>query len=92
MKKKEMIPGQKYRGYGVLNEFGEFEFIPEDTGSRKDKVKYLKQGDGYSVTYTANNLLIHMKIKRKDKTIRDMLGEFVLKFNNIFDTIKNHEF
>lgn len=91
MEKREMRPGQKYRGYGILNEYGEFEFIPEDTGSRKEAVKLLKQGDGYTVSYSKRSVIIHIKLSRKLKWPGEMLNEFVTKFNNIFKVVKTHE-
>lgn len=91
MEKKEMRPGQKYRGYGLINEYGEFEFVPEDTGSRKDTVKLLKTGDGFSVSYTKRSVLVHMKLSRKKKWPQGILADLSDKFNNVFRVIKQHE-
>lgn len=92
MKKLELKPGQKYRGYGLLNEFGEFEFIPEDTGSRKENIKTLKTGSGFSVSYSKQNLMIHIKIKHSKRKMSELVVEFATKFNQIVDIIKKHEF
>lgn len=91
MEKKEMVAGQKYRGYGLINEYGEFEFIPEDTGSRRDTVKTLKTGNGFTVSYTSKSVLVHMKLSRKKKWPTAMLADLSEKFSNVFRVIKQHE-
>lgn len=92
MKKLELRPGTKYRGYGILNEYGEFEFIPEDTGSRKDNVKLLKSGDGFSVSYSKRSVIVHIKLNRDKGWPKGMLNDFCSKFNNAFSVIRDHEF
>lgn len=63
-KKRTMEPGVKYRGYALLNEYGEIEFIPEDTGSRKGVVKMVCQTDQYKVSTTKNRVLVYLSINK----------------------------
>lgn len=62
--KKLMEVGKRYKGYGYLNEFGEFEFTPEDTGSRMGVQKRVKEGANYKVSTTNKYVLVHIRIKR----------------------------
>lgn len=65
MKKRIDIPvGQKVRGYGILNEYGEFEFVPEQTGSRQGRQKIIKTGDNYTLSSTTNSIILHCRVQR----------------------------
>lgn len=66
MKQKLDFPvGQKIRGYGLLNEFGEFDFIPEQTGSRRGVTKVIKEGHMFVVSCTKKKVLVHMSLPRR---------------------------
>lgn len=62
--KRNFEVGKKYRGYGYLNEYGEFEFIPENTGSRQGITKKLKEGEDFSVSTTSKYVLVHIRLER----------------------------
>lgn len=85
-----MVPGIKYRGYGVLNEFGEFEFIPENTGSRQGRKRLVKQGDNFSVSTTSNNLVIHMLVKRERERLK-LVKEFMTVVNEVLMILRDYE-
>lgn len=89
--KLNMEPGQKYKGYGLLNEFGEFEFIPEETGSRAGSIKLVKQGDGYQLSTTKNYVVIHIKIGR-GSSVMDRMREYMSIVNQVLSDLREYEF
>lgn len=89
MKKLELKPGVKYRGYFFVNEFGEVQVVPEDTGSRAGQKKLLSQGDGFTVSYTKRSVIVHLNIKRRGRY--QIISDLSRMFNSIFQIIKNHE-
>ena len=38
-----MKPGVKYAGYGILNEFREFQFVPAQKGANQGRMKCVKR-------------------------------------------------
>ena len=89
--KKEIVTGQKYRGYGMLNEYGEWFFIPEDTGSRSGQRKMLTQGENHTVYTTQKKLLVHLSIdKSEDK--QEMLRNLFRIVNNLIKILSDYEF
>lgn len=93
MKKKTepMIPGKRYRGWGFINEFNEFQFDPEQTGSREGTIKQVCQREGISVSHSKDNILVHLKIK-KSKSKVELLQRITNTFNKLFSIIKEYEF
>lgn len=88
---KMNIPvGQKIRGYGVLNEYGEFDFIPEQTGSREGQINLLKQGDNFSVSTTKKLVIVHIRLERNNGLA--LLKDYFTKVNEIMNILKNYEF
>ena len=92
LQKEEMVPGVKYRGYGMLNPFKEFVFQPEKTGSRAGREKILASWAEENVTLkeTKNFLLISMKVAR-DKSEVEMTRDLMCKFNKLYEFLKTHE-
>lgn len=89
-KKIDLTPGVKYRGYGCINDFGEFEFVPEQTGSRKGQRSVLKMGNGFTVSETSNSILIHMNVqKNKDRVC--VMREFLKLSNTVLSILKDYE-
>lgn len=82
--------GQKYRGYGLLNEFGEFEFIPEETGSRKGQCILFKEGDGWRVSYTKKKILVSLSVRR-DQERMDRLKSFIQSMNTLIQILNTYE-
>lgn len=90
MKKKlELKPGVKYKGYCMLNEFGEIDFTPEQTGSRQGVVKLLKEAEGYSLRYSKERVLIHINIKR-EKGIK-LIQALMQVVNNLIQDFKTYD-
>lgn len=90
-KQLQMVAGQKYRGYGLLNEYGEFEFIPEDKGAREGVIKKVTIGNGYEVSTTKKYILFRIKIERSGDMVT-RLSELLKKVDNLIKVIKEYEF
>lgn len=88
--KREMPVGQKVRGYGILNEYGEFDFIPEQTGSRKGQVRFVKETDTYTISVTKNKILIHLKMDKANGLA--LVVAFASIMDDILQTLKSYEF
>ena len=88
--KKSMIPGKRYRGYGFINEFKEFCFEPEDTGSRAGAIKQICCKDGISVSETRENLIIHIKMP-KCSNILERLKEAARMYNSLTKIIQDYD-
>lgn len=88
-KKLDLQAGVKYRGYGIINEYGEFEFIPEATGSRKGVQRIVKQGEGYSVSTTKERIIIHMNLPKVGRV--SLLKSFLKQVDNVLSIFRTYE-
>lgn len=82
--------GQKVKGYGLLNEFGEFDFIPEQTGIRQGQTKLVKQGDNYTVSETKKAVIVHVRLDKKESL--GMISDFCKVVNVLLQTFRDYEF
>lgn len=89
-KKIDLPPGKKVKGYGMINEFGEFEFTPEQTGSRMGKYKIVKECDCYSIGTTDKLIIVRVKQDRKNGL--ELLTEFMKQVNLILSDLRSYEF
>lgn len=74
-----MKPGVKYPGYATLNPYREFLFVPAQKGSREGRTKLVKEGKGWSVHSTNDNIIIHLRIPRLPKIMDRLLELFRLQ-------------
>lgn len=84
--------GQKIRGYGLLNEFGEFDFIPEQTGIRQGETKLIKQTDQYTISETKLKLLVHFRLEKKCQDRWGLLKSYIKLMNEVLFILKEYEF
>lgn len=89
-KKLDFQAGVKYRGYGIVNEYGEFEFIPEQTGINKGKKKIIKTGDGYTVSTTKNMLIVHITVPKENHRLR-LVDQFLKRVNETLFILRDYE-
>lgn len=89
-KKEEMIPGKRYKGYGYINDYKQFCFEPEATGSQAGREICLFSKDGVSIKQTKNFLLVNMRINR-NLTEAEMAKQMMGKFNVAFNFLKDYE-
>lgn len=88
--KKPMIPGKRYRGYGFINEFKEFCFEPEATGSRAGAIKQICCKDGISLSETRENLLIHIKMPKYNCLLERLKG-LAIVYNNLTKLLQDYD-
>lgn len=91
MKKIDMPIGQKVRGYGLLNEYGEFDFIPEQTGIRQGQTKLIKGNDEYTLSETKKMVIVHIRLSKGDSKL-DLLKEYLRIFNIVLEDLREYEF
>lgn len=88
--KEEMKVGKRYKGYGYINEYKQFCFEPEATGSQAGREKMLMTKGDVTIKRTKNYLIVNMKtpLKYDEPTLaKDLMS----KFNIVFDFLKNYE-
>lgn len=85
-----MQPGIKYSGYGVLNAFREFMFIPSQKGANAGRMQIVRQGDGWSVHSTRDNIVIHFKLPRKNKPL-ERIAEFLRLQQQVVGVLKEYD-
>jgi hypothetical protein len=92
LKKEELVPGVKYKGYGMLNDYKEFIFTPEKTGSRAGREKILQSWDDMemSLKETKNYLIVSMKLAKGTKE-NDLVHALMGRFNSLYNFFKTHE-
>lgn len=83
--------GQKVRGYGLLNEYGEFDFIPEQTGIRQGQTKLIKGNDEYTLSETKKMVIVHIRLSKGDSKL-DLLKEYLRIFNIVLEDLREYEF
>lgn len=90
MQKMTLPVGQKIRGYGLVNEFGEFDFIPEQTGIRQGQTKLVKQGENYSITTTKKLVIVHLRLDAAKGL--ELIKSFMKTVNEILLDFQKYEF
>lgn len=90
MKEKRIEVGVKYRGYGYLNEYGQWCFTPEETGSRVGQRSLVTEGDCFTVASTKKKVLVHLTFERGSRA--EMLANLFNVMNNLISVFKNYEF
>lgn len=82
--------GVKYSGYGVLNEFGEWNFIPSQVGSRKGRKKFVCGDNDYTVYTTNKKVLVHMSLERADRF--GVIKCFLKIVDRLLNTFREYDF
>lgn len=92
MKKRiEFQAGIRYRGYGYINSYGEFEFTPEQTGSRQGKRRLVKEGDHYTISETTGMRIFHITLPKEFSGV-ELVIQFLKVVNEIVNILRTHEF
>ena len=69
MNKMSLEPGVKYRGTGWINEYGEFQFTPEQKGSKPSNLKIVHQESNFAIYESAH--LWQVKVNFQKSLIED---------------------
>lgn len=88
--KLELKAGIKYRGYGFINDFGEFEFTPEQTGSRMGKRRLIKEGENFTISETSAVRIFHLTLPKSLSGL-DLIKEFLNTMNKIVEILRDYE-
>lgn len=90
MKKVDFPIGQKVRGYGLLNEYGEFDFIPEQTGSRQGQKKVVKTTECYTLTSSRHHILVSVRLPKCNGM--ELIKHLMRITQNLIDDFRSYEF
>lgn len=91
MKKMTFVPGQRIKGYGIMNEFGEFDFIPSEIGSREGAIKEVCRTKEFTMTETKNYIVLHIKVD-KAGGIMDRVRSFLNVTNDVIARLSKYDF
>lgn len=86
MKKINLVPGKKYKGYAVLNEYGEINFTPAQIGSKPDQKKIVVEHEEYTIYETKNYIISSVKLSRdlpllkKISTLLQIIDKLIADF------------
>ena len=64
MNKMNLEPGVKYRGTGWVNEYGEFQFQPEQKGSKPNNLKIVCQESDFVIYESAHLWQVKVNFKK----------------------------
>lgn len=91
LKKLDLAVGVKIRGYGIMNEYGEFEFTPEETGKHAGRIKLVKRDDNWSIHESERFLFFRMRIAKSGGRLK-ILTNLFYEMDNIIHSIKKYDF
>jgi len=90
MKKVNLVPGVKYKGYAMLNDYGEIQFTPEQTGVNKGKYSIVKETDEYSIAVTKKYIILRERVDKQNGL--PLIHDFMKTVNNIINDLRQYEF
>lgn len=85
--KVEMPVGKRVKGYGMLNEYGEFDFTPTQVGINAGKTKIIKEDEDFTVKESVNFVLVNFRLpKGKRMHIIKLYLNVMNKILNVLNT------
>lgn len=90
MKEFQFPIGQKVKGYGLLNEYGEFDFIPEQKGVNQGQVTIVKQTPDFTISKSKKFVILHAKLQRQSRI--ELIKSYIKLMNSIMLELNNYEF
>lgn len=85
-----LVPGEKYKGVGWVNEYGQTYFEAYQKGTKENNMKLVKENETFSLYESGNFLKISVKIeKTADKF--DMIKVFMKAFQDACVELKNYD-
>lgn len=91
MKKIKLEPGKKYKGYAVLNEYGEIQFTPSQIGSKPDQKKIVKEEDDYTIYSTKNYVIASIKLSR-ELSFMKRISALMSVIDKLIQDFKHYDF
>ena len=86
-----MIPGKRYRGYGFINDYKEFCFEPERTGSHAGQIKEVVVRDGIRVSESKKLVIVKLNIDRQPDKLA-YLKVLARMYNVLSNIFQEYEF
>lgn len=91
MKQKFDFPiGEKVRGYGCLNEYGEFDFYPEQKGKRAGQIKLIKETNDYTLSSSKKRVLVYIRLMKGDRM--NMVKDLLKVVDELLKDLNTYEF
>lgn len=91
MKKLNLVPGKKYKGYAVLNEYGEINFTPAQVGSKPDQKKIVVERDEYTIYETKNYVISSLRLSR-DLPLLKKISTLLQIIDSLIADFKRYDF
>lgn len=86
-----MVPGKKYMGYGFINEYSEFQFMPAAVGSREGQKKLVKETPEYTLYETTKFIIVHTKVDKK-LSFTERVSLLIKTINNVINALREYDF
>ena len=87
-----MVPGKRYLGYGMINNYRQFMFTPAQTGSRQGAIKYIYQSEDVTISETKNLLQLRFSIQKSSyKSPLSLVRNLLYLFEKATKIIKDYE-
>ena len=84
-----MIPGKRYRGWGWVNDYKEFCFEAEKTGSNAGKIKEICVRDGVHVKESKRLIMFSFNIEKSTRP--EHIKELARLFNTASKILNEYE-
>lgn len=86
-----MEVGVKYRGWATLNEYGQINFTPEQTGAQAGNKKLVVEGKGFSVYTTKKKVVVHLSLDRNADKM-NIMSQFYNIVGHITEELRKYAF
>ncbi len=90
MKKINLEPGVKYRGTGWINEYGEFQFTPQQKGSKPSNLKVVHQEGDYAIYESAHLWQVKVSFAKENLDIANFLRVFTAACNKLVGYLRKN--
>lgn len=89
-KKVTMVPGQKYKGKGWINEYGQTFFECAQQETKEGNMKLVTEKEYFSLYESKNFLKVSVKIKKGTDKI-ELIKNFMSAFQGAVVELRNYE-
>lgn len=89
--KGEMVPGKRYRGWGFINNYKEFCFEPEQTGSHAGQIKEVCVREGIRVSESKRLIIVKLNIEKQGSRL-EYLKELTKMYNQLSKIFQEYDF
>lgn len=90
MEKIDLPIGKKVKGYGLRNEYGEFQFIPAQIGTRTDGMRLVTENEAFQIFECKKKIKVVMNFKKCGKGIDNVIN-FSRVASNLMLELKKYD-